>query len=545
MKNLKRSIFMKRILSLLIAIAMLVVAVSLVACGNDPETTTTKKPDVTTSSSKGDSTTSTDNGGTTASSGTTDGDGTTASTDNTTEPGGSGDELSGKTKHPDFMDVNFNSREFVFAIQKKGDWDEYPIAPEATGEDNIITEASINRTKTVESLYNCKIKEIQCDDNATGYSLISTDIQTGKHTVDFAEYQYSLGRANADLVNFAKLDIDLTHDWFDQSFIDTYNVNDDGVNRIYQLSGPWNLISYDASWMLYFNMTVYEALLAAGKTNVDLYQTVKDGKWTIDVMLGMMDATKNDVNGDQKMNYDDGDVFGLTTYANGYVNNALWFGIGGRGAVRDTTTNKVIAISKDTVDVEALSAAIDKVSKLVNNEGFTAINAIAKARASFTNGQTLFASECLAASSLVDDENANFSCVPFPKYNEEQEDYYTMVCNRAYALAASAAISDLDNIASFIEVFAFHSQKLLYPEYVNYYKTQIFCDDGAGEMLDIVFKGRVWDMDYLGNMGITSTVASYISTGKNMFSKAIASKSAATNGKLDDYRANVKKVADK
>ena len=71
MKNLKRSIFMKRILSLLIAIAMLVVAVSLVACGNDPETTTTKKPDVTTSSSKGDSTTSTDNGGTTASSGTT------------------------------------------------------------------------------------------------------------------------------------------------------------------------------------------------------------------------------------------------------------------------------------------------------------------------------------------------------------------------------------------------------------------------------------------------------------------------------------------
>lgn len=536
---------MKRILSLLIAIAMLVVAVSLVACGNDPETTTTKKPDVTTSSSKGDSTTSTDNGGTTASSGMTDSNGTTASSGSTTEPGSSGDDLSGKTKHPDFMDVNFNGREFVFAIQKKGDWDEYPIAPEATGEDNIITEASINRTKTVESLYNCKIKEIQCDDTATGYSLISTDIQTGKHTIDFAEYQYSLGRANADLVNFAKLDIDLTHDWFDQSFIDTYNVNDDGVNRIFQLSGPWNLISYDASWMLYFNMTVYEALLAAGKTNVDLYQTVKDGKWTVDVMLGMMDATRNDVNGDQKMNYDDGDVFGLTTYGNGYMNNAIWFGIGGRGAIRDTATNKVVAVSKDTVDVAALSAAIDKASKLVNNEGYTAINSIAKARGSFTNGQTLFSSECLAAASLVDDENANFSCVPFPKYNEEQESYYTMVCNRAYGLAASAAISDLDNIASFIEVFAFHSQKLLYPEYVNYYKTQVFCDDGAGEMLDIVFKGRVWDMDYLGNMGITAAVAGYISTGKNMFSKAIASKSAATNGKLDDYRANVKKVAGK
>lgn len=535
---------MKRILSLLIAIAMLAVAVSLVACGGDPETTTSSSnaPTVTTTSSStaGTTASSSDSDSTTASSGSTS---ASATPSGTTSGGNTGsDELNGKTKHPDFMDVNFNGREFVFAIQSIGDWDEYSIAPEATGEDNIITEASINRTKTVESLYNCKIKEIKCE--TSGYGLISTDIQTGKHTVDFAEYQYSLSTATTNLVNYGKLDIDLTHDWFDQKLIDTLNVNDDGVNRFYQLSGAWNLISYDASWMLYFNMNVYEQLVSAGKTNIDLYQTVKDGKWTIDVMLSLMEQAKNDVNGDQKMNYDDGDVFGLTTYANGYINNAIWFGIGGRGAVRDTATNKLTAISKENTDIAALSAAIDKASKLVNNEGYTAISSIAGARASFTNGQALFASECLQAAMLVTDENANFSCVPFPKYNESQEEYYTMVCNRAYGLGTSAAISDLNNIANFLEVFAFHSQKLVYPEYVNYYKTQVFCDDGAGEMLDIVFKSRVWDLDYFGNMGITSTVAGYISTGKNMFSKAIASKSNATNNLLDSYRSNVKKVAD-
>lgn len=544
---------MKRILSLLIAIAMLAVVVSLVACGGDPAVTTTKQPESTTTSKVAESTTTTGGNGDSTTTTTAGGDSTTtlggdsttttAGGDSTTTLGGGDDVLNGKTKHPDFMDVNFNGREFVFALQKIGDWDEYSIAPEATGEDNIITEASIARTKTVESLYNCKIKEIQCDASNTSYNIISTDIQTGKHTVDFAEYQYSHANPANHKMNIASLDIDLTHDWFDQSYIDTFNVNDDGVDRLFEISGPWNLISYDASWMLYFNMTVYESLVAAGKTNVDLYQTVKDGKWTIDVMLGLMDATRNDVNGDQKMSYDDGDVFGLTTYANGYINNAIWFGIGGRGAVRDTATNKVMAISKDTVDVAALSAAIDQAAKLVNNEGYAAIASIANARASFTNGQTLFASECLQAASLVDDENANFSCVPFPKYNEEQADYYTMVCNRAYALGVSPAISDLDNVANFLEVFAFHSQMISYPEYINYYKTQVFCDDGAGEMLDIVFKGRVWDMDYIRAYGITSTAASYIGTGKNQFSKAITSKSNATNSAIDAYRTNVKKFA--
>ena len=69
------------------------------------------------------------------------------------------------------------------------------------------------------------------------------------------------------------------------------------------------------------------------------------------------------------------------------------------------------------------------------------------------------------------------------------------------------------------------------------------CRQLANRGIRVIVAGL--DMDYLGNMGITATVASYISTGKNMFSKAIASKSAATNSKLDEYRANVKKVADK
>ncbi len=531
---------MKKLLSMLLALAMIFAVVALTACGGDPAVPTgTSKTNGTTAGG----TTGTTNGG--SATGTTGGDSTTGTTNNggTTPPGET--ELNGKTKHPDFMDVNFGGREFVFAIQDIGDWDEYDIAPEATGEDNIITEASIERTSKVESLYNCKIKEIKCNKDTSAYGMITTDIQTGKHTVDFAEEQYSLGKNNSDIINIASLDIDITHDWFDQSYIDTYLVNDDGKNRLYQISGPWNLISYDATWMLYFNMNVYEALRSASKTNVDLYQTVKDGKWTVDVMLDLMAAAKSDANADQKMSYDDGDVFGLTTYGNGYMDNALYFGVGGRGAVRDTTTNKVVAISKDTVDISALAAAIDKASQLVNNDAYTPIGSIAKARASFTNGQTLFASECLAAASLVTDENANFSCVPFPKYNEEQENYQAMVCNRAYGLSVSAAITDLNNVANFLEVFAYHSQMLVYPEYVRYYKTQVFCDDGAGEMLDIIFKARVWDYDYLGTCGIVSTAALCISNGKNTFSKAIGSKSSTTNQKLDAYRESVKKNADK
>ena len=521
---------MKRIISLLIALAMVVAVVALTACGgnsDDTNTTTSKKPDSTTASSgNGDGTTASSGDGTTASSG----DSTTASSGDGTTASSGETELTGKEKHPDFMDVNFGGREFKFATWKSDDWGNFEITAEATGDDDIVTEAIITRNNTVEKLYNCKIVNEGSSDPG---ALIANDVQLGKLNYDFCLAQYSNAAYSPDSLNIASLDIDLDRSWWDQSFREAFGVNVDGKEKLYSISGAFNLISYDATWALFFNTEVYNSIISSGKSNIDLYQTVRDKKWTIDTMLTLMDAAKADANADQKYNYDDGDVLGFITINNGYAASAFYFAIGGRGIIT-TETGEKAPISTQNTDIAALSAAIDKAGEVFTSPYYQAQSG-SKTQAAMSNGQALFISECLAVAKRVTDENAKYSIVPYPMANEAQGEYYTMVCNRSYGLRVSAAVSDYANTGKFLDVFSYHSEKLVYPEYINFYKTQCFCEEESGEMLDIVLKSRVYDLDYFGMFGINSTIQTYISSGKNMISKAIGGKSSAAQTKLTEY----------
>ncbi len=528
---------MKRILSLLIALAMVVAVIALTACGGDPTDptgTTTGKKDNTTASSSGDSTTASTGGNSSNTTASSSGDSTTASSgDGTTVSGET--ELTGKEKHPDFMDVNFGGREFRFSTWKSDDWGNFEISAEATGDDDIVTEAIIARNSTVEKLYNCKIVNEGSSDPT---ALISNDVQLGKLTYDFCLSQYSNAQYTSDYLNIAALDIDLDRSWWDQSFRNAFGVTVDGTEKLYSISGAFNLISYDATWALFFNTEVYNSIISSGKSNIDLYQAVRDKKWTIDMLLTLMDAAKADANADQQYKYDDGDVLGFITINNGYAANAFYFAIGGKGIITDENGDKA-PISTQNTDISALSAAIDKAAEVFKSPYYEAQSG-SKTQAAMSNGQALFISECLAVAKRVTDENAKYSIVPYPMADENQGDYYTMVCNRSYGLKVSAAVSNYAQTGQFLDVFCYHSEKLVYPEYINFYKTQCFCEDESGEMLDIVLQSRVYDLDYFGMFGINSTMQSYISSGKNMISKAIGSKSSAAKSKLDEYIAKRK-----
>ena len=538
MEKFKKGVsYMKRILSLLIALAMVVAVIALTACGGDPTDptgTTTGKKDNTTASSSGDSTTASTGGNSSNTTASSSGDSTTASSgDGTTVSGET--ELTGKEKHPDFMDVNFGGREFRFSTWKSDDWGNFEISAEATGDDDIVTEAIIARNNTVEKLYNCKIVNEGSSDPT---ALISNDVQLGKLTYDFCLSQYSNAQYTSDYLNIAALDIDLDRNWWDQSFRKAFGVTVDGTEKLYSISGAFNLISYDATWALFFNTEVYNSIISSGKSNIDLYQAVRDKKWTIDMLLTLMDAAKADANADQQYKYDDGDVLGFITIDNGYAANAFYFAIGGKGIITDENGDKA-PISTQNTDISALSAAIDKAAEVFKSPYYEAKSG-SKAQAAMSNGQALFVSECLAVAKRVTDENSKYSIVPYPMADENQGEYYTMVCNRGYGLRVSAAVSDYAQTGRFLDVFCYHSEKLVYPEYINFYKTQCFCEDESGEMLDLVLQSRVYDLDYFGMFGINSTMQSYISSGKNMISKAIGSKSSAAKSKLDEYIAKRK-----
>ena len=527
---------MKKILSFLLAAAMIICVLAFsVACGDTPENTTSSGTSANTT--QGSSTATTPGDATTGTSSGAEDSGSSSVTDGTTATSVESDD-NGRSKHPDYMDVNFGGRTFTFVAAQGqfATWDCYEITAESTGNDNLITEGIIERNSVVESLYNCKIACIYSD---APQQYAMNDLSQGAHTVDFILFLWNNAVDYNFSYNIANMDVDFSHSWWDQNYHEAFSYVVDGVDKCYNISGKFNLISYDATWSLFFNRDVYDKLLSGGKTSIDIYDEVRKGTWTMDKMITLMDVTKTDVNGDQQMKYDDGDVFGCVTISNQYLATAL---ITAAGIHMTTKVDGIPkAIDAQTCDVKGYSAAIDKAIDLWSSPSFLSTSGT-NTQSSLTNGQALFVSEVLTVARRITDENARFSIVPIPKYSEEQQDYAQLVCSTAYGAKVSASITDVKATSDFLEVFGYHSEKILYPAYIDYYKTQCFCEDEAGEMLDIVIRTRVWEYDVFRNSGMTNRVTSFITSGKNQFSKALASMGNSANAVINTHMEALKQL---
>lgn len=188
-----------------------------------------------------------------------------------------------------------------------------------------------------------------------------------------------------------------------------------------------------------------------------------------------------------------------------------------------------------------MSSVIDKAASVFKSPAFGQIGELNTVKA-VANGQALFNTQWLIRLHSdeelinygIDFSEKRISVIPFPKYSEEQEEYGTFICNRGYGLQVTKTIKDLNATAQFLEVFGYHSEMLLYPEYIKCIKTQCLCDDGAGEMLDIVLKSARCDYGiWNGSTGVINRIGEMVTSGKNNFSKAIASASKTCQNVLD------------
>lgn len=90
--------------------------------------------------------------------------------------------------------------------------------------------------------------------------------------------------------------LDLTSDWWSQSFNETFTVN----NKLYMSTGP---ISF--SYFYSPRIIAYNLQLAENYNIPNLYDVVNDGKWTLDYMYDLIRDFSADLNGDGKMTEDD------------------------------------------------------------------------------------------------------------------------------------------------------------------------------------------------------------------------------------------------
>lgn len=518
---------MKRIIALLLAVVLtLAVCAFAVSCGEDTPaetSTSTEKKETTSSSSASTSSTSATSSSATSSSSTPD------------DPDVPDYESwNGRTKMPGMMDIDFGGKTFLIAArtdESTGGWNNPGEIWVESLNNEAVNDAVYERNRVMKELYNCSI-EVDDGGWANGFN---ADISSGggKYIAGCAAYQTG---ASGSFYNVLNLDIDFTQPWWDTAEIRDLSCN----GKLYEISGDFAVHVMRAAWIMFYNKDIYEQNLAS---EYNIYQLVRDKKWTVDTLLTMCQKVLKDNNGDQEYTYSDAagaDMIGMVTTAHNY--RALWFACGERYVDKDDNGKMVSAISRSGRG----SDVIDKVRTLTADASYLELPYTSVHQA-MMNGTALFAGEVLGTLEVMaQQEDLRLGIVPQPLYDENQTEYYHYVNNQAAFYLIPTSYADMETIADFFTLFAAHSQKLVRTAFINTYKYNYASDEESGEMLDLILNSRVYDPGYLFSFSEFDGIMQNLmeKTGANNFASAANRYESKTNANIATYEERIKAIND-
>ena len=393
---------------------------------------------------------------------------------------------------PGFEDVDFGGYTFVFVspLETKDGWAAYEVYGEESGMGAL--NASIEkRNELLAKHYDCNIRS---SDIEKGVML--EDFNINRNTADIVLTRYNLySKANGSYYNFYDLDIDFVDKpWFDGNFIDDMTVS----YQLYAMLGAFSLTSFDATQVMFYNKNVQNKTDAI--KNIDFYELAYNGEWTLDKFYEISKLAACDKNGDGAMTLGT-DTFGFVS-TSGNI-SGLYFGAG------QSYVGKVDNPIGETEFVSSFSdAAIEATDKIVSiyaDAGTVISEDNNKNTWQFRSDEALFLSDYLKNASLYSvkygtvDEKSGIDILPFPALNEEQSkarEYYNYVGNQFIYMCIPKICTDLEQIADFVEVYAYHSYYTVYRDYLDLYKNTYATDPRSGDMVKMILESRNFDLAY-------------------------------------------------
>ena len=528
---------MKRFLALALAMLMVLSVCMIAGCGETEtaETTTANKQntETTTNGNAGNEDTTANNDGTSDTTANSGNENTTEAT--TTEATTVETDPPGYGKLAGFEDVDFGGKTFVIAGDD-GESDGFNSCEEIYSEEaDAISVAVRNRNLIMQKLYNCNI-ELHTSENP--YTAAMNDVTSNQHTIDFYNHQHGVGSTatSGNNYNLYSIGIDFTNDWWDQQFVETYTIrNASGMDTLYSCIGDFSLIAYACTHTLIFNKDVYEN----SPINDNVYELVKEKKWTMDKFMEMCKAAAKETSGNTTLKTSEGDILGWirTGHATHGLHVASNLSIIG-------TQNKAFtfeAINNTAQWTTIIDKAIE-VWSMPEGEtlGYTSIPA------AVAGGYTLFSSEILNSSlrNLKDYENLRVGLLPYPMYSEAQDDYAHYVDNHLYAYSVPTSVSEIDEIAKFVELYGYHSKYIVRTAWVETYAYEYCSDPESAEMLDIILDTRTYDPGYLLFSVLEGDLSQMISSGQNNIAKWAERKANSVIGAGGSFETHMNGIND-
>lgn len=363
---------------------------------------------------------------------------------------------------------------------------------------NEVIDAVYNRNRLIEETYNCTIIHVPSDSSSiqtallTGtdedVSLISIKVNT---QYSFIEQELLLDLYDADLVN-----LNLKADWYNQNTLTDTTIN----GKAFCVGGDMLFTDENSTWMTLFNKELASKYIP----DVNLYDLVREGKWTIDKMSEYAARATVELVADDAWTYKD--QWGYVGEAANYAAHMAGFGMRLAEVTPDggvqlnmfspefyDAYGKVISLFDKTQAILA-----QDITNSEEGDGYSA------ADATFHEGRALFETTGMDRVIRFREMTTDFGIIPNPKLTESQEEYYTWTTHQSPLVSLPWFCSDKERTSAIMEALFEESTYFLKPAHQDRsLKYQGTRDDDSVEMLEIILSNTVYDIGVVYNFGNT------------------------------------------
>ncbi len=396
------------------------------------------------------------------------------------------DTTTAETAAPDPLDAlpqkNYNGESFTMLI-RKGSLPKLYME-EATGD--IMEDAAYNRQLKIEERFGVTFEAIEADD--TYCSNAKTVIAAGDSTYDIvlAHARSISGFAHNKLLLDWNKDlpyINLDNDWWNQDSRESFQI----AGKLFTCSGDIIYDNLGAAIGIFYNKAIFE------KLKIDnIYETVNNGEWTFELFETYSKLGSDDLNGDGVYDIEH-DQFGYTTsWWTGPI-QVLYSG-GQRICGKDSDNNLTLTLNTEkTIEVfeKFFNFTDSECAYIHQSDDSSAINK------AFRDGRVMFRDITIMAMNSYRDMNDDFGVIPWPKFDEDQEKYYSNVDASCSLIGVPVTAEDPEMISIILEALCAESHTTTIPIfYEDCLQVKYTRDDESVQMLDLIRDGRVFDTGY-------------------------------------------------
>lgn len=361
-----------------------------------------------------------------------------------------------------------------------------------------INDAVYRRNTAVEEKLNIKVVPIYESEapESNPIDILRKCVQAGDDYVDLALMHTIFGAnlaADGLLLNWNDIEyVDFSKPWWNSNVTDELTVD----GRVYLAVGDLCISAIDYAWSM-----VYNKQLAESYDLGDIYQLVVDGKWTVDTFNQMLGQASVDLNGDSK--FDDQDQYGFTTHDNSAIVNWMF------ALDQKVTKTGADGLPELTLNTERMATIVEKVYDVLysGNQTFICTDSYNSSKGishdiavatMFSEGKSLFAALRIYVIDNLRSMEANFGIIPFPKYDEAQDTYYTHVDGHAPLMGLPKTLTDTTRTGVIIECLNAESYRTCVPAMYDIVLTEKFSrDEMSVRMLDLILAGRTQNFGYV------------------------------------------------